>query len=172
MLIHLLIAGVDFILCVSNTWHRVNFMKGIDTPLLHIVDPTANAIQAAGLHKVLLLGTKGTMSAMWMRDMYTQRFGIETVVPDAVDQEYINDVIFKELTQYSFREESKQGYLRIINKLCHGQGSAQGVILGCTEIGFLIKQGDCHGVEIFDPLKLHAEAAVAMALEGHETVMP
>ena len=147
-------------------------MKGITTPLIHIIDPTAKAILAAGVKKVLLLGTKSTMSATWMRDMYIKRFGIETVVPDTTDQEYINDVIFKELTQNSFEEESRQGYLRIVNKLCHGGDSAQGVILGCTEIGFLIKQGDCHGVEFFDPLKLHADAAVEMALEGHETAIP
>ena len=146
-------------------------MKGINTPLLHIVDSTAKAILAAGVRKVLLLGTKATMSAMWMRDMYTTRFGIETVVPDAKDQEYINDVIFNELTQSSFKEESRQGYLTIVDRLCHGEDAAQGVILGCTEIGFLIKQGDCQDVEFFDPLKLHAEAAVNWALEGHKTAI-
>ena len=141
-------------------------MRDIQTPLLHIVDPTAKAILAAGIHKVLLLGTKSTMSAMWMRDMYTKRFGIETVVPDIEDQDYINDVIFNELTQNSFTNDSKQGYLKIVNKLCHGQGGGQGVILGCTEIGFLIKQPDCPSIPFFDPLKLHAEAAVEMALDG------
>ena len=159
-------------LCVSNTWHKIDFMKGIDIPLLHIVDPTAKAIQAAGIKRVLLLGTKATMSAKWMRDMYTTRFGIETVVPDDRDQSYINDVIFNELTQNSFTEESRQGYLKIVDKLCHGEAAANGVILGCTEIGFLIKQGDSQGVEYFDPLKLHAEAAVNLALNGHEKALP
>lgn len=111
------------------------------------------------------------MSAMWMRDMYTTRFGIKTVVPDAKDQEYINDVIFKELTQGSFKEESRQGYLTIVEKMCRGEDSVQGVILGCTEIGFLIKQGDCQGIEFFDPLRLHAEAAVNWALEGHKSAV-
>ena len=142
-------------------------MKDVNIPLLHIVDPTAKAILAAGVRKVLLLGTKSTMSAMWMRDMYLNIYGVETVVPDTTDQEYINNVIFKELTQNSFKEESRQGYLGVVSKLCSGEGSAQGVILGCTEIGFLIKQGDCHDVKFFDPLRLHAEAAVEMALGEH-----
>lgn len=147
-------------------------MKGLHTPLLHIVDPTAKAIVAAGVKKVLLLGTKSTMSATWMPDMYKKRFAIEAIVPDPGDQEYIDKVIFQELTQQSFKEESRQGYLKIINKWCHGEGSAKGVILGCTEIGFLIKQSDCPDVAFFDPLELHAQAAVEWALEGHQTPMP
>ena len=70
MLNHATIAGVDFILCVSNTWHRIDFMRDIKTPLLHIVDPTANAIVTADIQRVLLLGTKSTMSAMWMSVMF------------------------------------------------------------------------------------------------------
>ena len=141
-------------------------MRDIETPLLHIVDPTAKAIMAASVNKVLLLGTKSTMSAVWMRDMYTERFGIETIVPDTEDQDYIDDIIFNELTQGLFTDASKEGYLKIVNKLCHSQGGGQGVILGCTEIGFLIKQLDCPNTPFFDPLKLHAEAAVEMALDG------
>ena len=140
-------------------------MRDLKTPLLHIFDPTAQSIVAAGIKRVLLLGTKSTMSAMWMRDMYTERFDIETVVPDAEDQDYINAVIFDELTQGSFKHESKQGYLGIVNKLCDGQDGAKGVILGCTEIGLLITQSDCPNIPFFDPLKLHAEAAVKMALD-------
>ena len=87
-------------------------------------------------------------------------------MPDDKDQDYINDVIFNQLTQNSFTDESKQGYLGIVNKLCRGQGGAEGVILGCTEIGILIKQADCPDIPFFDPLKLHAEAAVKMALSG------
>ena len=155
-------AGVDFILCVSNTWHRINFMKDVATPLLHIVDPTAKTVLAAGLNKILLLGTKSTMAVMWMREMYTERFGIETMVPSNEDQNYINGVIFNELTQNQFRDESRRQYLSIIKKAC--QEGAQGVILGCTEIGLLVKQLDCPELPLFDPLKLHADAAVEMAL--------
>lgn len=136
-------------------------MKGVEVPLLHIVDPTAKAILAAGLKMILLLGTKATMSLTFMRNMY-EGFGIETMVPSDVDQNYINDVIFDELTQNSFKDHSRQGYLKIIKK--GYQEGAQGVILGCTEIGFLVKQSDCLELPLFDPLKLHAQAAVHMAL--------
>ncbi len=141
-------------------------MRDLKTPLLHIVDPTAKAILAAGVNKVLLLGTRSTMSAVWMRDTYIKRFSIYTVVPDAEDQSFINNVIFNELTQNKFSTESKQKYLEVIDRLCEGPDRAQGVILGCTEIGFLIKQDDRPHIPFFDPLSLHAEAAVEMALEG------
>ena len=140
-------------------------MKDLEIPLLHIVDPTAKAIVAAGLDKVLLLGTKSTMSADWMPEMYKKRFSVDLIVPDAEEQNQINDIIFNELTQMSFTAESKQRYLEVVDKYCGGPNGARGVILGCTEIGFLIKQSDRPNLPFFDPLILHAEAAVELALK-------
>ena len=157
-------AGVDFIICVSNTWHRVadKWMGGVDVPLLHIVDPTANAIKGRGLKKVALLGTKATMSASYMPERYREKFGIEVIVPSEEEQKVIDDVIWDELSHNRFTEESRQAYLMIVDKL-QGRG-AEGVILGCTEIGLLIKQEDRPKMPMFDTLRLHAEAAAEMAI--------
>ena len=158
-------ARADFVICVSNTLHRIQeeYMRDISIPLLHIVDPTAAAIKAAGLKKVLLLGTKPTMSASFLSDRYADKFHIETMVPTEAEQDYINVVIFDELTQFRFLDESRKGYLKIVADAV--ENGAQGVILGCTEIGLLIKQSDCPKVPFFEPLKLHAEAAVKVALD-------
>ena len=105
------------------------------------------------------------MSAIWMRDMYKERFNVDSVVPNAEDQDHINNIIFKELTQNTFTAESKQKYLEVVDALCQGPDGAQGVILGCTEIGLLINQGDRPNIPFFDPLSLHAKAAVEMAFD-------
>ena len=159
-------AGADFVICVSNTLHRIaeKFMHDIKIPLLHIVDPTAMSIKSAGLSKVALLGTKSTMSASFMRERYANHFGIETIVPTDEEQDYINGVIFNQLTQYQIKDDSRQGYLKIIQRLC--TEGAQGIILGCTEIGLLVKQSDCPETPVFEPLHLHSEAAVTIALDG------
>ena len=158
-------ARADFVISVSNTWHRIHkeFMADISIPLLHIVDPTAIAIRSAGHQKVLLLGTKATMSQSFLRDRYADKFQITTVVPSENDQDYINEVIFNELTQSQFKDASRQGFLKVIDKA--RQEEAEGAILGCTEIGLLVKQSDCPGMPLFDPLVLHAEAAVRVALK-------
>ncbi|KAJ9612400.1 hypothetical protein H2200_003997 [Cladophialophora chaetospira] len=156
-------AGADMILCVSNTWHRTAemFMKDVSIPLLHIVDPTAEAIKKANLTKVALLGTKATMSAPFLRDRYREKFGIEIIVPTTWEQDLIDRVIFHELSFWKFMEESKEAYLRIIDNL-HNKG-AQGIILGCTEIPLLVSQVDRPKLPMFDTLRLHAEAAVVTA---------
>lgn len=158
-------ARADFIICVSNTLHRIaeDALTRVKIPLLHIADPTAAAINAAGFTKIALLGTKPTMAASFMRDKYLNDWGIETLVPSEEDQDFINVVIFDELTQYQFKDESRKRYLSIVNGL--RQQGAQGVILGCTEIGLLIRQSDCPDLPFFEPLRLHAEAAVTVALD-------
>ena len=157
-------AGADFIIVVSNTWHRAEgiFMKGVGIPLLHIADPTAAAIKEKGLQTVALLGTKATMGTPYLPDVYKTRFGIDVVVPDDDDQQFIDDVIFKELSFWKFEDASRDRYLTIIDKLV-GNG-AQGVILGCTEIPLLVKQADRPKVPMFDTLTLHARAAALKAV--------
>ena len=161
-------AGADFILCVSNTWHMSEplFMKGIKVPFLHIVDPTARAIQGDGFKKVGLLGTKATMSGTFLSDRYTEQFGIEIVVPTDEDQDVIDRIIFEELSQADFTEESKNQYLSIIDSL--SSRGVQGIILGCTEIPLLVNQLDRPHIPMYDTMALHAEAAVILALDGHE----
>ena len=159
-------AGADFILCVSNTWHCASeiFMKDIKIPLLHIVDPTAQAIQKKGLKTVALLGTKAAMSSPYLSNEYSSRFGLSVLIPSEEQQNYINDVIFKELTLAKFTEQSRNGYLDIIDALV--ARGAEGVILGCTEIPLLVSQSDRPHVPMFDTLRLHAEAAAMKAVHG------
>lgn len=157
-------AGADFLLVVSNTWHRAApiFMRDVKIPLLHIADPTAEAIHAQGLKKVILLGTRATMGTPYLIEQFRDR-GVEVVVPTGEEQQYIDDVIFKEISFWKFTEEAKEGYLKIIDRLVAEEG-AQGVILGCTEIPLLIKQEHRPEVPMFDTLTLHARAAALRAV--------
>ncbi|TFB00389.1 Uncharacterized protein CCMA1212_007589 [Trichoderma ghanense] len=157
-------AGADFIICVSNTWHRVAkaFMKDVNIPLYHIVDPTAEAILDLELQTVALLGTKATMSSDYLPNEFGSRFGINIVVPTEEEQKYVDDVIFNELAKSQFTDESRQGYLDIVDKLV--SRGAQGVILGCTEIPLLIGQKDRPNVPMFNTLELHARSAAEKAM--------
>lgn len=155
-------AGADFIICVSNTWnmHAEKWMTDIRIPLLHITEPLVAAIKTK---KIALLGTKATMISPYVPEVLA-RHGIETIVPTEAEMDMIDKVIFDELSYNKFLEPSKQAYLNIVDRL-HADG-AEGVILGCTEIPLLIKQSDRPNLPFFDTLRLHAEAAAAMAVEG------
>lgn len=157
-------AGAECVLICANTMHKVAdaVQAAVNIPLLHIADAAAARVQAAGLHTVALLGTKYTMEQDFYKDRLSERFGLHVITPDAPEREIIHRVIFEELGLGILRPESKAAYLRIIDRLVH-QG-AQGVILGCTEIGLLIKPGD-HPAPLFDTVRIHAEAAVDWALQ-------
>ncbi|MBP2232830.1 aspartate racemase [Azospirillum agricola] len=158
-------AGADVILCMSNTMHRVvePIMAARSTPFIHIADPTGEAIRAAGLTQVALLGTLATMRSETLRRRFQDRFGITLLTPDEADQTTVDRIIFDELVRRDLRPESKAEYLRIVDGL-RGQG-AQGVILGCTEIFLLIGQDDRPDFPVFDTTGLHVAAAVAFATE-------
>lgn len=159
-------AGADFIICVSNTWHRVSdkFMDGVSIPLLHIAEPTAKSIQEQGLKKLALLGTKATMSSPYLPDLFAREYGLEIVVPNEEDQKVIDDVIFQELSFWKFTGASRKVYLEIIDGLV--SLGAQGIILGCTEIPLLVSQADRPDIPMFDTLRLHAKAAAFKAVHG------
>ena len=159
-------AGVDLLVCVSNTMHRVSdeFTRGITVPFLHIVDPTGEAIRKAGFKRVGLLGTKPVMSADFLKQRYKEQFDIQVLVPSEEDQSMIDHVIFNELVKRLLTPESKAAYLSVVDRL-KAQG-AQGVILGCTEIFLLIGQADRPNFPMFDTTSLHVRAAVNMAFES------
>ncbi|APZ41733.1 aspartate/glutamate racemase family protein [Acidihalobacter ferrooxydans] len=159
-------AGADMIACVSNTMHRVvePIMAGRATPFIHIVDPTGEAIRAAGLNAVGLLGTLPTMRSEELRERFARHFGVDTLVPDDADQQIIDRIIFDELVRRDLREDSKREYLRIVDRL-RARG-AQGVILGCTEIFLLLGPDDLPGFPVFDTTRLHVDAIAAGALTG------
>ncbi len=154
--------GADCLLLCANTPHMAADMiqKNIRIPLIHIVEVTAKEIQKQGIYKVGLLGTKITMELPFYRDKLA-KFGIETLIPDDIDRDFVHATIFSELGKEIFKAETKRKYLDIIRKLI-AQG-AEGIILGCTEIPLLLKQSDCT-VPIFDTMTIHAMAAVDFAL--------
>jgi len=158
-------AGADLLICVSNTLHRVSdtFTASLSIPFLHIADPTGDAIKAAGLTRVGLLGTKPVMSAPYLREYYTRHFHCEVLVPGEEEQSIVDRVIFDELVRRDLRQESREAYLGVIDRL--RDRGAQGVILGCTEIFLLVSQADRPGFPMFNTTALHVERAVNMALD-------
>lgn len=156
-------AGAEILICVSNTLHRVadTFTAGLTIPFLHIADPTGEAMRAAGLTRVAILGTKPVMSAGFIKERYAERFGVEVIAPSDDEQELIDRIIFNELVRRELRPESKAAYLDIIDKL-RARG-AEGVILGCTEIFLLVSQGDRPDFPMFDTTALHVRHTVETA---------
>ncbi|MDO5686083.1 MAG: aspartate/glutamate racemase family protein [Neisseria sp.] len=154
--------GADFILLCTNTMHKVYpaVQHGVAIPLIHIAHGTINALHTANMTKVGLLGTRYTMEQDFYRDELI-RAGIEVMVPAADDRELINHVIFNELCVGKIEQSSKAQFLRIAQRLA-GDG-AQGMILGCTEIGLLLTAHDTD-IPLFDTTLLHIDEAVRLAL--------
>ena len=160
---HLESAGADFLLLCTNTMHKVAdaIEAASALPLLHIADPTAAAIQAAGLQRVGLLGTRFTMEQLFYRQRLEDRHGIQVLVPDEPDRAEVHRVIYEELCRGVVSEASRQAYRQVISRLV--ARGAQAVILGCTEIGLLVRADDAE-VPLFDTCVLHAQAAAERAL--------
>ena len=158
-------AGADFLLICTNTMHRVapQVEAAIGIPLLHIADATAETLVEAGIRSVGLLGTAHTMEQAFYKDRLADRYGLEVLVPQDSDRQIIHQVIYDELCLGELRPGSRSEYLRIIENL--SERGAEGVILGCTEIGMLVRQTDTP-VKLFDTTAIHARAAVRLALDG------
>ena len=155
-------AGADCIVMCTNTPHLVadTVRQKIKIPLLHIAEETAKEIASKKINKIGLLGTKFTMENSFFKDRLLQ-FGIESIVPDDVDKDYIHASIFNELTRGSFKDDTKNKYLGIIDKL--KKEGAAGVVFGCTEFSILINPADC-SIPIFDTTAIHSTAAANFAL--------
>ena len=158
-------AGAELLVLCTNTMHKVApaIEARVSIPLLHIADATAAAIKAQGLARIALLGTRYTMEQDFYRARLERRHGLEVLVPPAEDREEVHRVIFEELSFGRILESSRAAYRRIISDLA-GRG-AQGVILGCTEIGLLVRPEDSP-VPVFDTTELHARAAALSALDS------
>jgi aspartate racemase len=156
-------AGVDFLLICTNTMHKVANEVGESAglPILHIVDTTGNAIREQGLSKVGLLGTRFVMAERFYQDRLKKRFDIEVVVPAEDEQAVVHRIIYDELCRGKVRDLDRQSCLQIIDKLT--KRGAEGIVLGCTELPLLIRPGDVR-VPVFDTTRLHAKAAVELAL--------
>ncbi len=155
--------GADFIVLCTNTMHIVadEIQANILIPFLHIADATARQIKNSGINKVGLLGTRFTMEEDFYKSRLTQKYGLEVIIPEADAREIVHRVIYDELVVGEIRQNSKERYLDIIEQLA--ETGAEGIILGCTEIGLLVHNEDCR-VPLFDTAKIHAVAAVEYAL--------
>ncbi|WP_415881559.1 aspartate/glutamate racemase family protein [Neptuniibacter sp. QD34_54] len=156
-------AGADFLLICTNTMHKVapQIEAAIDIPLIHIADATAEELIKQNVKTVGLLGTAFTMEQGFYKDRLADKFGLSVVVPNEPDRAVVHEVIYKELCLGNINPNSKSEYLRIIKALAE-QG-AEAVILGCTEIGMLVKQSDTD-IRLIDTTAIHAQAAVELAL--------
>ena len=155
-------AGADFIVICTNTMHKViNQIKGkISIPILHIAEMTAEKILEKGLKNIALLGTKYTMEQDFYKSKLIEK-EINVIIPDKNDIEIINKVIYDELCLGTINSNSKKKFLEIVDKL-RSKG-AEGIILGCTEIGLLIKNEDTD-VPLFDTAVIHAEEAAIYSI--------
>ncbi|MBJ2125778.1 aspartate/glutamate racemase family protein [Flavobacterium sp. IB48] len=155
----LISGGAEAILLCANTMHLIadRLQQAIDIPLIHIAEETAIEIQKKEIKKVGLLGTKFTMELDFFKDKLAKK-GIETIIPNSeADKDFIHYTIFEELGRGIATEETKKRYLEIANELI--KNGAEGIILGCTEIPLVIKEGDLN-VPIFDTTLIHTQAAI------------
>jgi aspartate racemase len=156
-------AGADVVIICTNTMHKMaeEVQAAIGIPLLHIADATADAIRAAGLSKVGLLATRFTMEQDFYKGRLSEKHGLDVLIPNEADRKVVHEVIYNELCAGCVSAESRQKYRVIIGRLA--DAGAQGIILGCTEIGLLVRPEDSP-VPLFDTTPIHAEAAVEFAL--------
>ncbi len=156
--------GADFLVVCTNTMHKMadEMQRAIHIPLLHIADATAVQVQAQGLECVGLLGTRFTMAEEFYKGRLISKYHLNVLIPEPAERDMIDRVIFDELVRGEIKASSKAAYLEIMNHLV--EKGAQGIILGCTEIGLLVQQADSR-VPLFDTTRIHALAAVDYALK-------
>jgi len=156
-------AGADFLVICTNSMHKVadDVEARVGLPLLHIVDVTGDAIRERGLHRIGLLGTRFVMTEPFYQERLRDRFAIELLVPGEDDIDTIHQIIYNELCEGKIKASSRRVCADIISRLVNE--GAEGIVLGCTELPLLIQPGDIHA-PIFDTARLHAEAAVNLAL--------
>ncbi|MDT8990885.1 aspartate/glutamate racemase family protein [Curvibacter sp. APW13] len=157
-------AGADFVVLCTNTMHKVAaaIEAAVSIPLLHIADPTAQAIQAAGVTTVGLLGTRFTMEQAFYKDRLSEKHGLRVLVPPSDARDTVHRIIYEELCLGQVREDSRQAYRAVMAELV-AQG-AQAIILGCTEISLLVGAADA-SVSLFDTTAIHARSAALYALQ-------
>jgi aspartate racemase len=156
--------GADFIVLCTNTMHKVadEIQSSVSIPFLHITDAVAGEIKGRGLKKIGLLGTRFTMEEDFYKTRLIEKHGLEVIVPEESERTEIHRVIYEELVLGKILENSREVYHKIIGRLA--ARGAEGIILGCTEIGLLVKQGNSP-IPLFDSTQIHARAAVTLALE-------
>lgn len=159
--------GANFLLLCTNTMHKVAaaITEAVAIPFIHIADPTATQIRAAGVRTIGLLGTRFTMEQAFYRGRLEAEFELRVIVPNEADRATIHRIIYDELCLGIIRPESRADYRAIMARLV--EAGAEGIILGCTEITLLVQPEDAT-VPLFDTTRLHAEAAVKLAMASDE----
>jgi len=157
-------ANADFLIICTNTMHKVvpQIEKNINIPILHIADCIGDVLVKKKIKKVALLGTRFTMQEDFYKNRIKDNFNIDVVIPNKKEQDFIHDVIYKELCLGICNKKSRDQYIKIIKRL-EEKEECEGVILGCTEISMLIKPGYVD-IPIFDTTSIHAKAAAQRAL--------
>ncbi|KAA3638012.1 MAG: aspartate/glutamate racemase family protein [Bacteroidetes bacterium] len=155
--------GADMIVLCTNTMHLCSeaIVQSVPIPFLHIAEATGEEIVKHNLKKVGLLGTNFTMTKDFYKEVLTDKYGIETIIPNEQDREQIHRIIYEELVLGKILPESRETYKAIIKRL--QDNGAEGIILGCTEIPLLISKNDVD-LPIFDTTRIHAEKAVEWAM--------
>ena len=150
--------GAGCLLIGANTMHKIadEVQAAVKIPVIHIAAAVAKEILKKGMKKVALLGTRYTMQLGFYAD-HLANYGIETIIPEQLDIDFINHTIYNEFSKNIFLPATKDGYLKVISKL--RENGAEGIILGCTEIPILLKQSDCD-ILLFDTAKIHSGAGV------------
>jgi len=158
-------AGAELLVICTNTMHLMAdaVQAAVSVPLLHIADPTAERIKAAGLHRIGLLGTAFTMEQDFYKGRLAAQHGLEVLVPDQADRAVVHRIIYEELVAGIVTPDSRAAFCDVIARLV--ARGAEAVILGCTEIMLLVRPEDSP-VPLFDTTALHAEAAIEQALDN------
>lgn len=156
-------AGADFLVICTNTMHKVaeDVEEKVGLPLLHIVDVIGDAVRERGLHRIGLLGTRFLMEGHFYQERLRDRFAIEVLAPGEDDMSVIHQIIYNELCEGKIKASSRRVCADIISKLVNE--GAEGIVLGCTELPLLVRPSEIHA-PVFDTTRLHAEAAVTLAL--------
>jgi len=159
--------GGDFVVLCTNTMHKMadDMAAAIDIPLLHIADATAARIKARGIQNIGLLGTRFTMEEDFYKGRLVAKHGLNVLIPDEAERADVHRIIYEELVVGDIRPDSKARYIEIMQHLA--ARGAEGVILGCTEIGLLVGQEDS-AIPVFDTTLIHAQVAVEYALGEYE----
>lgn len=155
--------GADFVVLCTNTMHRLAdaVISAVEIPLLHIADPTAQRIKAAGFERIGLLGTAFTMEQDFYKGRLRDHYGLDVMIPEPEDRRVVHEIIYKELVVGEIRPESREAYRAVMARLI--ERGAEAIILGCTEIMLLVSDRDS-AVPLYDTTTIHAVAAVDFAL--------
>ncbi len=156
-------AGADFLVICTNAMHKVadDVEREVGLPVLHVADVTGAKIRERGLHRIGLLGTRFVMDGSFYQDRLRDHFDIEVIVPGEADMDTIHRIIYDELCQGRINASSRRVCADIIERMA-GKG-AEGIVLGCTELSLLMRTYDACA-QVFDTTRLHAEAAIDLAL--------